>query len=105
MQAVLISVSLLVLVVNSHPICTSGGSENASVMDQSCTDNITADMMFLDNWLDLSNKSKGIDQLRRRSRNSVASIILTLQSQNSTKVCNYCHLHVYSKFILLSIVS
>ena len=105
MQAVLISVSLLVLVVNSHPICTSGSSENASVMDQSCTDNITADMMFLDKWLDLSDNSKGINQLRRRSRNSVASIILTLQSQNSTKVCNYCHLHVYSNFILLSIVS
>ena len=97
MQAVLISVSLLVLVVNSHPICTSGSSENASVMDQSCTDNITADMMFLDKWLDLSSKSKRIDQLCRRSRNGVASIILTLQSQNPTKVCHFCHLHAYSK--------
>ena len=72
MQSVLASVSLLVLVVNSHPICTSDTGHG----DQACTDAITTNKMFLDKWLDVSDNSKGIDQLRRRSRNSVASKLL-----------------------------
>ena len=69
MQIVLVSVSLLVLAVNSHPIC-----------NKVCSENITANVMFLDEWLDLSDDSKGIDQLRRRSRNSVASKLLSSMS-------------------------
>jgi len=72
MQAVLIFILLLVLVVKSHPICTSGTEGDG----RPCTENITANVMFLDKWLDLSDNSKGIDQLRRYSRNSVASKLL-----------------------------
>ena len=76
MKPVLVSVSLLVLVVNSHPICTSDTNHG----DQACTDIITTNKMFLDKWLDVSDNSKGIDQLRQRSRNSVASKLLNLAS-------------------------
>ena len=91
MQAVLAATSLLILVVNSHPICTSGtnqGSENTSMTGQGCTDNITAGVVFFDKWLDLSDSSKGIEQLRRYSRNSMASTILYIL-QNSTSVSNF----------------
>jgi len=76
MQAVLVFILPLVLVGKSHPICTSGTDGGG----QPCTDDITANVMFLDKWLDLSDNSKGIDQLRRRSRNSVASKLLNSAS-------------------------
>jgi len=91
MQAILAAASLLILVVNSHPICTSGtnqGSKNTSMIDKGYADNITADVVFFDKWLDLSDSSKGIEQLRRHSRNSMASTILYIL-QNSTSVSNF----------------
>jgi len=97
MQAMLVAVSLLIVVVNSHPICTTStdkSSKNVSVVDQGCTNNITADVMFLDSWLDLSDNSKGIDQLRRHSRNNVASKVL---NSVSIQVSHLFAIHMHAE--------
>jgi len=94
MQAELVFVLLLVLVVNSHPICTSG-------TDQPCMDTITANVMFFNKWLDLSDNSKGIDQLRRRSRNSVASKLLNSVSTPVSPLFATPHTFYQLKFCLV----
>jgi len=104
MKAILITVSLLIVVVNSHPICTSvtdQGNENVSVTHQGCTDNITTNVMFLDKWLNLSDSSKGIDQLRRRSRNSVANKLLNSTSTPVSHLFTTPHTFYQLKFCLV----
>ena len=97
MPAVLIFVSLLVLVVNSHPICTSIIQQLREIVpDKACSDNITANVTFYNKWLDLSDDSKGIDQLRSRSTNTVASKLL---NTSSTKVSQFCYCHSVNLFV------
>lgn len=65
----------IVMIVKSHPICKETTDQSS---DTACYTNLTANISFLNEWMSLHDKSKGINALRRHKSNSIASILFKL---------------------------
>ena len=62
--------------VQPHPVCQQTIDQKNTTDGPTCSTNLTANVTLLKEWLSLHDESKGIDQLRSRTENSITSILL-----------------------------
>ena len=74
---IIIALAITFLItVRSHPICQQAIDQQSTTDGPTCSANLTGNVTLLEKWLSLHDESKGIDQLRRRSKSSITSILL-----------------------------